>query len=319
MFLAFLVAKYKFATTNLCFLQVGHTHEDVGTQSQHNQESKKQTNTPHTKKRRERGEGECVEILLSFRLQLIFIQSAPDPLPDQLFGLVLELVLRRKQFETVDEFQSRLRVALAPHFARKKDELRVERLYHIRDFSAWLAPIDITLYNAWVSRDGIDASHAFTFKHRQDLTRSESSNMTSRQRGFHGDDHDVFAVVKPYMHSPASKRPLLALPQDRANRVVARCPSVLVENEPMSEERRQELLSAADTLDQAQYSLHEAAKAFRAMVFEPEQPSVCRAPWLEAEAIAPVSVLPDTGNHMFAHLPDTSWDLLAKFHRCDVR
>ena len=30
MFLAFLVAKYKFATTNLFFLQVGHTHEDVG-------------------------------------------------------------------------------------------------------------------------------------------------------------------------------------------------------------------------------------------------------------------------------------------------
>ena len=30
MFMAFLVAKYKFATTNLFFLQVGHTHEDVG-------------------------------------------------------------------------------------------------------------------------------------------------------------------------------------------------------------------------------------------------------------------------------------------------
>ena len=32
MFLAFLVAKYKFATTNLFFMQVGHTHEDVGAQ-----------------------------------------------------------------------------------------------------------------------------------------------------------------------------------------------------------------------------------------------------------------------------------------------
>lgn len=251
--------------------------------------------------------------------KLIFIQRAPDPLPDQLFGLVLELVLRRKPFETIDEFQSRLRVALAPHFARKKEELRVERLYHIRNFSAWLAPIDITLYNAWVTRDGIDASHAFTFKHRQDLTPSERSNMNSRQRGFHGDNHDVFAVVKPYMHSTASKQPLLALPRDRANRVVARCPSVLVENEPMSEERKGELLSWADTLDQAQYSLHEAAKGYRALVCEPVQPSVCHAPWLEAEETAPVSVLPDTGNHMFAHLPDTSWDLLARFHRGEVR
>ena len=140
---------------------------------------------------------------------------------------------------------------LWPHILQGRRKSSVEQLYHIRDFSAWLAPIDITLYNAWVIRDGIDASHAFTFKHRQDLTPSERSNMNSRQRGFHGDDHDVFAVVIPYMHSTASKQPLLALPRDRANRAVAWCPSVLVENEPMSEQRKGELLSWADTLDQA--------------------------------------------------------------------
>ena len=33
MFLAFLVAKFKFATTNLFFLPVGHTHEDIGLSS----------------------------------------------------------------------------------------------------------------------------------------------------------------------------------------------------------------------------------------------------------------------------------------------
>ena len=61
MFLAYLVAKYKFATTNLFFMQVGHTHEDVGTQPQHNQGSKKTPkHAPHEKDGRERGEGECV-------------------------------------------------------------------------------------------------------------------------------------------------------------------------------------------------------------------------------------------------------------------
>ena len=30
MFLAYLVSRYKFATTNLFFLMVGHTHEDIG-------------------------------------------------------------------------------------------------------------------------------------------------------------------------------------------------------------------------------------------------------------------------------------------------
>ena len=66
-----------------------------------------------------------------------------------------------------------------------------------------------------------------------DLTRSELSKMSNRQRGFHGDDFDVFAVTKAYMHSSESKQPVLALPQDRAARAVARCPGVLVKQEPM--------------------------------------------------------------------------------------
>ena len=74
-----------------------------------------------------------------------------------------------------------------------------------------------------------------------------------------------------------------------------------------------------DTLDQTQYSLHEAAQGYRALVCEPVQPSVCHVPWLEAEETAPVSVLSDAGNHLCAHLPDTSWDLLARFHRGEVR
>ena len=237
---------------------------------------------------------------------------------DQLFGLVLELVLRRKPFETIAEFQSRLRVALAPHCAKNGEELRVEQLHHIRDFASWLEPIEITLYNAWVTRDGKGASHAFTFKHRQDLTAHERSQMSRRQRGFAGDDYDVFAVVKPYMHSIASKPPILALPQDRARRIVAKCPGVLVEEEPMSQDRRDELLSWADKLDRPQYSLHEAAKALRGLVHEPAEPRVCDAPWLAIDETAPASVLIDTGNHMFSHLPDTTWGLLARFHRGDI-
>lgn len=218
----------------------------------------------------------------------------------------------------VAEFISRLRVALAARIAAKNEELRVEELHHIRDFRSWLAPIDITMYNAWVSRDGIDASHAFTFKHRQDLTRKESDSMMRQQRGFHGHDHDVFVVVKPYMHSAASKRPVLVLPKSRADRVAHRCPSTLVEGEAMTEVRGNELVSLANTLELEQYSLHEAARALRALVHEPVQPMVCSAPWLEIDEVAPNAVLGDTGNHMFSHLPDTSWDLLARFHRGDV-
>ena len=231
-------------------------------------------------------------------------------MPDQLFGLVLELVLRRKPVESVAEFQSRLRVALAPHCAKKGEELRVEQLHHVRKWVPVFWCVD--------KADGKDASHAFTFKHRQDLTEHERSQMSRRQRGFEGDDHDVFAVVKPYMHSTASKQPILALPQDRARRVVSRCPGVLVFEQPMAQDRRDELLSWADKLELPQYALHEAAKALRGLVHEPAAPIVCDAPWLAADETAPTTVLRDTGNHMFSHLPDTTWDLLARFHRGEV-
>ena len=213
---------------------------------------------------------------------------------------------------------SRLRLMLASRVAAKNEDLRVEQLTHIRDFAHWLKPIDITLYNTWVSREGIDASHAFTYKLRQDLTAGEKKLMDSRQRGFHGDDSDVFAIVKPYMHTAAIKKPVLVLPKDRADRITDRCPGVLVEEDEISTERRDEILSLADVLEQQQYNLKEAAKALRAMIFEPPPPIVCPAPWLSQDEAAPVAVLPDTGNHMFPHLPDTSWDLLARFHRGDV-
>ena len=89
-------------------------------------------------------------------------------------------------------------------------------------------------------------------------------------------------------------------------------------DDPMSPDRRDELLTWADKLERPQYAMGEAAKALRALVHEPAAPSVCEAPWLAADETAPASVLIDTGNHMFSHLPDTTWDLLARFHRGDV-
>ena len=83
--------------------------------------------------------------------------------------------------------------------------------------------------------------------------------MSHQQCGFEGDNHDVFAVVKPYMHSRASKQPSLVLPQDRAAKIISRCPGVLVDEEPMAQDRRDELLSWADKLELPRYDLHEAA------------------------------------------------------------
>ena len=113
------------------------------------------------------------------------------------------------------------------------------------------------------------------------------------------------------MHTAAIKKPVLVLPKDRADHVTDGCPGVLVEQwlDPV---RREELLAWADVSEEEQYNLLEGAKALRASALEPAPPLVCPAPWLAQGASAPEAVLPDTGNHMFPHLPDTSWDLLAR-------
>ena len=69
------------------------------------------------------------------------------------------------------------------------------------------------------------------------------------------------------MHTAAIKKPVLALPKDRVDRITDRCPGVLVEEDEISTERRDEILSLADVLEQQQYNLKEAAKALRAMIF----------------------------------------------------
>ena len=331
-FLSFLVSKYKFATANLFFLQVGHTHEDIGASTClvfccfRSGVAPSIVFVLHVFWRSVHhvcaiavfvhglGPGVMGQVQLHSMHAQRNAKNACN-MPDQLFGVILELILRRVPFQVVSELIQRLRETLASRVEAKGESLYVEELFHIRDFNQWLAPIDITLYNAWVSREGRFAPHAFTYKLRQDLTRKEQGMMMRRDRGFHGDPRDVFVCVKAFMHSTEVKKPVMVLPVDRARRVVQKCPGVLVEDAGLTAHRAQELLNWAAVLERPQYGLGEAADALRALVHDRPPGVVCPAPWLERDEAAPAAVLHDTGNAMFAHLPDTSWDLLVTFHR----
>ena len=263
-FLSYLVARYKFQTTSLFYLVVGHTHEDI----------------------------------------------------DQLFGLVLQLVLRKVNFETPVQLMHALVRLLREKIEGKGECLFVEDLTHIRDFALWLRPLRIELYGAFGTRHGIEAPHAFTYKVRRDLTKAERNMIPNSARGFHGDEADVFACVKTYMHSTALQQPpLMVLPLDRlrAAHDVGPVPEFLVPGAE-SPERAKELRELAVLLRGAVYNMPLAADALALLADGPPgPPQLPPTPWLAEECDNRFSRLIASQNELFPHLPDTSWHLLVRF------
>ena len=131
---------------------------------------------------------------------------------DRLFAMILLLVLRPKLWETPEEMNALIEEALRPLTEAKKEELIVEEVRHIRDFDTWLGSMGVHLYNAFVTRRGIEASHAFTYKQRADLSAAEVDNMPRRRKRFDEHQEDVFAIVKGRMHMTKTQPPVLAVP-----------------------------------------------------------------------------------------------------------
>ena len=81
---------------------------------------------------------------------------------DRLFAMILLFVLRPRCWETPKELNELIKQALLPLTDKKKEELFVEEVEQIRDLDTWLGTMGINLYNAFVSRNGREAPHAFT-------------------------------------------------------------------------------------------------------------------------------------------------------------
>ena len=227
--------------------------------------------------------------------------------------MILELVLRAAPFQTREDLLGRLYTALQSRVHAKGEDLVVLALDAIRDFNGFLAPIGITPHNAFVSREGMAAPHAFSFKLRQDLSRREAGMLSGR--GTRAEPQDVLCVYKTWMHSREIKAHVLVLPLCRAQAVIARTPTNFVLQTPLDNKRKQELTNFAEVLRRSQYSLLEAADAVDKLTQEPPAYTLPLTPWFERDSTAPTAVLQDTGSELFAHLPDTSWDLLATYHR----
>ena len=259
-FMAYLVVRYKFRTTHLMFLIVGHTHEDI----------------------------------------------------DQLFGLVLQVVLRVVKFQTKGELVELLRTRMRHLIEGRGETLHVDVLEHVRDFHTWLAPLKVELYNCWGTRRGVEAPHAFSYKLRRDLDSHEAAAVETRR----GCGTDVMCCVKTYMHSPQLQQsPLVVLPRERyAAAALSAGPVAMVQRHKVSAQRKEELMDLARLLRGQPYNMHRGADDLERFVAGPGPASFPATPWLQAEA-ADWSMPAQPGTELTPHLPETSWPMRVRFKR----
>ena len=247
-FLAALVRKYKFKTTSLMFLRVGHTHIDVDF-------------LPGT------------EILLLASEKHITFPTQASIYVVPRFSILLALVLRRFRFKVPEELRLAILAGMAQTIGARGEMLHCELLSHTRNFQVWLRAMGAHPYNCLKPHGDKDCPHSFVFKMRMDLTAKENSWLAREptDAGWSSKDpSDVFCIVKSFMSSTeANGPPVLVIPSERFQRLTQAPSGTCYATKPMSDDRRNQLRALANKLQvltgswSPEHSYFEAAKQLR--------------------------------------------------------
>ena len=235
---------------------------------------------------------------------------------DRFFSYILVTVLRRRRFEVPQDLVDALRENISDHVKNKGEELDVQLVGAARGFEAWLAPLGVTLTNTFMNRpkNGKETAHSFTFKVRADLSPQERADL--RRRWGMAEEHpeDVFCVTKGRMYMTKGQAPVLVLPHSFLPRVSSPTPTELHPRAPLEKPEKDNLTKLAAALEGMPRPYLKAAEVIRNTLREEPQEAPCNFRWL-GEAAPPREAVQPTGNRYYEHLPDTSWNLLATFHR----
>ena len=124
---------------------------------------------------------------------------------DQMFTVLCRRVLQRCQWQTIPDLCHLIEVGMQEHIQARNESCHVAHLEAVGNFGEWLSAARVDQYGCWLSREGVETPHSFTYKRRQDLTTREAEQVAAnfkRVRGrayFPAHPHDVFCLVKTYM------------------------------------------------------------------------------------------------------------------------
>jgi hypothetical protein len=249
---------------------------------------------------------------------------------DQLFGLMVQWILRKQTWEEPEELMEFLELKMRPQFECRGEEFMVRRLGAVRDFKTWLEPLGCHLYNAFGTRAGVEAPHSFAFKRRQDLSWSDrrARNDARGADGADGADEakayplalpahepspdDIFCCVKTYMRDvELQQEPVLTILADRGLYMKHAQPEPLcvLARVPLHEEVVKTLATLAHICG-TKFGMPRAAAALQRLALDRSLvlPADRWLPKMEQQAR-----VASTDNPYFPHLPATSWRLLARF------
>lgn len=230
---------------------------------------------------------------------------------DQLFGVVAALLLRKVHFQTPSEVLDYLRRSLESRFRARGERIHTAHVNTIRQFGQWLQPIQRVLYNAFQTRNSIEAPHSFACKLRRDLAAAEAQFSDVRaSRDNNPAPGDVMCCVKAYMRDQhLQQAPVCVIPAGRAAAVASPSPRAFHNVRPLSGQQISTYLTLAARC--AQMGLDDAAAELDRLVTAREY-ILPAAGWLEAPGAQ--FVLPEVpaGHAYFPHLPAASWRLLVK-------
>ncbi|CAK9027174.1 Uncharacterized protein (Fragment) [Durusdinium trenchii] len=223
---------------------------------------------------------------------------------------------RRRSWQSIGELQKVLEDALIQRGQHLKEKIMVKELKTVRDWSAWLDPLDVKLSNTFRGRkkrnedeDPMITGHSFSYKRLGDLTQQERGKV--RPRRDHSDD-DVYCILKARMHHDASDAhaPVLVLPADRVNRVG---PASSLHNIPqveLSGDRIKKLGLLVGLLKKYSYPI--GATAIEELVNQKDEDlEVPLVTWLDEPGVARMHNLVFGGNQYWPHLPEVCFPLLA--------
>ena len=195
---------------------------------------------------------------------------------DQLFGVVVSLILKMTNFQTILELMNYLLEKLREKFGAKAEQVTQTCLSAIRDFQRWMEPLDRTVWNCFGNRNGVEAPHAFSFKLGRDLCDSEKAWLGGVLR-CPGESEDVYCCVKTYMHdTQLQQAPVIILPAGRHERLVGE-PQDVCSRKPMPKTEVDNYMKLTTKLKE--HGLDRAATALHALVLD-QSYSLPTLPWL---------------------------------------
>ena len=225
---------------------------------------------------------------------------------DQLFGLLVSIVVRLRQWDTPEELMAAVSRELTRHYEGRQEILYVEALQGQRDFAAWLQPLRTVIHNALQSRGGVEAPHSFTMKRVRDLTRMERAVGEPSEDLLAADPLDVCICVKTYMRDKTLQQSPVVLVSEVGAAALLPQPTLTRPLKPWSDAAIESYLLLAQKL-RDDHGMPLAADAIDKLV-RIREVRIPRASW--PGAVNPARVQEETGNPFFPHLPASSFRLL---------